>query len=144
VKTQPRLWSILVLTMSQDVVPLLGGIVHGAPPLPSRSCALQLKTQVPALDGMGDGGGLVASLLGALSWIALPLLGCSGLLCSVVMPAGLADVEAAASNRMWRAGATTLEGGAVSSLWCRDAACRSLGSNLGHGGGRVVGSVDAS
>jgi hypothetical protein len=144
VKTQPRLWSMPVLTMSQDIVPLLGGIVHGAPPLPSRSCALQLKTQVPALDGTGDDGGLVASLLGAVSWIALPLLGCGGLLCSVVMPMGLADVEAAALNRMWRARAVALEGSAVSSLWCKDAACRSLGSDLGHGGGRVVGSVNAS
>jgi hypothetical protein len=72
------------------------------------------------------------------------LLGFGGLPCSVFMPAGMEDVEAAASSRTRRAGAAAPEGGAASSLWCRDAACHGLGGNLGREGGRVVGSVDAS
>jgi hypothetical protein len=40
-----------------------------------------------------------------------------GLSCNVFVPAGLEDVEVAASSRMRRAGAAASEGGATSSLW---------------------------
>jgi hypothetical protein len=46
----------------------------------------------------------------------------------------MVDVEAAASSRRWRAGAAALDSGATATLWCRDAACHSLGGNLGRGG----------
>jgi hypothetical protein len=53
----------------------------------------------------------------------------------------MVDVEAATSSRLQRARAAVPEGGSIASLWCGDAACRSLCGNLGRVGDMVVGSV---
>jgi hypothetical protein len=86
----------------QGAVPLLGGIVVELPPLlPSRIRALRVKTQVLASAGAGDGGGLVASLLGGVVFGGRKLHS-ARVVClpdCVALPSALEDAEAAASGR---------------------------------------------
>jgi hypothetical protein len=82
VKTQLRLESVPALAASLDVVPLLGGIAVGLlPPLPQRFHALQVKTQVPASAGAGDGVGLHRFLLGDVVLESTTLLGSGCFVC---------------------------------------------------------------
>jgi hypothetical protein len=83
-------------------IPLLGGIVvELLPLLPSRFRALRVKTQALALVGAGDGGGLVASLLGGVIFGGHDLLSArvAYLLGCVALPSALEDAEATTSGR---------------------------------------------
>ena len=59
---------------------------------------------------------------------------------SVIVPAGIEDVEAAALSGMRSAEAAAPEGGAAATIWCMAAACHGLGGDLGYEGGREVSS----